>query len=37
MNIIYYFLKKMRQPRPLLLFIFVFSNKHHYNYYNKYM
>ena len=26
---------KMGQPRPLLFSILVFSNKHHYNFYNK--
>ena len=28
---------KMGQPRPLFLLFLVFSNKHHYNFYNKYM
>ena len=32
-----FFLKKMGHPRRLFSFIFVFSNKHHHNSYNKYM
>ena len=31
------FFKKMGQPRPLFHFFLVFSNKHHYNFYNKSM
>ena len=31
------FLKKMGQPRPLFHLFSVFSNKHHYNFYNRYM
>ena len=32
-----FFFKKMDQPRPLFCLFLVFSNKHHYNCYNKYM
>ena len=31
------FFKKMGQPRPLFRSFSVFSNKHHYNFYNKYI
>ena len=31
------FFKKMGQTRPLFRLFLVFSNKHHYNFYNKYM
>ena len=35
---VFSFFKKMGQPQPLLLFIFwSFQNKHHYNFYNKFM
>ena len=31
------FFKKMGQSRPLFCLFLVFSNKHQYNFYNKYM
>ena len=32
-----FFFKKMGQPLPLFRLFLVFSSKHHYNFYNKYM
>ena len=33
--LVFFVFLKMGNPWPLLCFIFIFSNKHHYNFYNK--